>query len=249
VTVDARAAAAWGTDASAYERARPGWPPAALDWLWDRLRLGAGARVLDLAAGTGKLTRALEARAGDVVAVEPLAGMRAQLERAAPGAQILAGTAQALPVPDASVDAIFVAEAFHWFATREVLTEMRRVLRPGGGLGLLWNLEQWDDLPWAADVERALPGAHGTGRHHPTRRATWDVLDAYAGFRAAADRRFAHTHALTADGFIELVGTWSRVANLPAAERDEVLDRVRANVPREGVRLRYETLAVAVSAV
>src|SRR3954463_6409624 len=101
--------------AAEYERGRPGWPAAALDAMADRLGLHASSTVLDLAAGTGKLTRLLVPRFATVIAVEPLDGMRAVLERVVPGVRALAGTAESIPLEDASVDAVVVAEAFHWF--------------------------------------------------------------------------------------------------------------------------------------
>lgn len=225
VSVDARAAAAWSADASTYERVRPGWPAAALDWLCADLT--AGAPVLDLAAGTGKLTRALVARGFAVTAVEPLPGMRAQLERVAP--VVLDGVAEAIPCDDGAFAMVFVAEAFHWFDAAAAVAEMRRVAPRAG---LLWNLERWDAEPWSDGLEAVL----GPGRgHHPGRRATWDAL---GGGEA---RRFPHTRTVGADDFADLVGTWSRVA--ARLDRDALLDRVRALVP-DPVDLRYETLAV-----
>ena len=95
--------------------------------------------MLDLAAGTGKLTRVLAEHADDVVAVEPLDGMRRVLERRLPHVRVLAGTAEAIPLADGAVDAVFVAEAFHWFDLPRAVAEIARVLRPGGGLAVLWN--------------------------------------------------------------------------------------------------------------
>ena len=117
------------TVADAYERARPGYAPAAVEWIAERLPFG---RVLDLAAGTGKLTRQLVARGADVVAVEPGEEMRAVLARVVPGVEVLAGSAEAIPLPDESVDTVTVAQAFHWFRAEEALAEIHRVLRPGG---------------------------------------------------------------------------------------------------------------------
>ena len=121
--------------AEEYERGRPGYADAALD----ALGLPADSVVLDLAAGTGKLTRQLVPRFARVIAVEPLDGMRAQLERVVPGAEALVGTAESIPLDDDSVDAVFVAEAFHWFGTSAALDEIARVLRPGGTLAVLFN--------------------------------------------------------------------------------------------------------------
>jgi SAM-dependent methyltransferase len=240
VSVDPNAVASWAQDAAGYERARPGWPPAALDWLGARLPLDG--TVLDLAAGTGKLTRLLLARAARVIAVEPLAGMRAQLARTAPAAEILDGHAAGIPLADASVDAVLVAEAFHWFATPQTLAEVRRVLRPGGGLGLMWNLEQFDpDEPWVRRLVEVLPDRVNL---HPTPRATWDVLTEDAGFGAAQSTRVGHAHALDATGLADLVGSWSRVATRPAEERAALHERLLTVAPA-GVRLHYETLVVA----
>jgi SAM-dependent methyltransferase len=243
MTVPDQAAAAWGTDASSYERARPGWPADALDWLWSELALDAGSAVLDLAAGTGKLTRELVLRGSAVTAVEPLAGMRAELERSVPQADIREGTADAIPLDAGSVDAVFVAEAFHWFAAPATVAEIRRVLRPGAGLGLLWNLEQWQDLPWVGGLGPVL---HGTsGGRHPTKRATWDVLDTAPGYEAPVSQRFRHEHVLDPDGVADLIGSWSRVAILPEDRRLAIRDGVRAIVPAGGASLPYETVAVA----
>lgn len=225
VSVDARAAGAWGEDAAAYERVRPGWPPAALDWLWAELGLGDGAVVLDLAAGTGKLTAALASRAR-VIAVEPLAGMRAQN----PHDDVREGTAQAIPVEDGAVDAVFVGEAFHWFGNPEAIAEIRRVT---DRLALLWNFETWQDEPWLPRLAEVLPT--GVATHHPTPRGTWDALDV-----PVRQARFPHRHRV--DDFGALVGTWSRVANL--GDPAPVLARARALVP-DPIELPYETLAVA----
>jgi SAM-dependent methyltransferase len=224
--VDMRAQAAWGDDASAYERARPGWPPEALDWLF--AELGRPKVVLDLAAGTGKLTGALAERAERVIAVEPLAAMRAQNPH-----PCVEGTAQAIPVDDGAVDAVFVGEAFHWFANHEAWAEIRRVSR--GGLAVLWNFELWQDEPWLPELAQALPT--GVATHHPTPRGTWDVIDV-----PVRERRFRHRHHV--EDFGALVGTWSRVANLD--DPTPVIARARELVPG-AVDLDYETLAVAAS--
>jgi ubiquinone/menaquinone biosynthesis C-methylase UbiE len=121
--------------AEEYDRGRPAWPEAVLD----AVPVEPGATVLDLGAGTGKLTETLARRFDRVVAVEPLAAMRAYLERRVPAAEALDGRAEAIPLPDASVDAVFAGQSFHWFATDAAVGEIARVLRPGGVLALLWN--------------------------------------------------------------------------------------------------------------
>jgi SAM-dependent methyltransferase len=138
VTIDP-AAQSFASVAGVYERARPEYPEAAVDWLASRLDLGPGRTVVDLAAGTGKLTRMLVPTRARVIAVEPVPEMLAELRRAAPEAQALQGTAEAIPLPDAGADAVTVAQAFHWFDPPRALREIARVLRPGGRLGLIWN--------------------------------------------------------------------------------------------------------------
>src|SRR5918912_750908 len=138
--VDPHAERGFGSGAEEYERHRPGWPPEAIERALAELGIAPGATVVDLAAGTGKLTRELVPRVARVVAVEPSADMLGRLEVVVPEAEAVAGTADAIPLADASADGVLVAEAFHWFATPAAVAEIARVLRPGGGLALLWNL-------------------------------------------------------------------------------------------------------------
>jgi len=128
-------ATSFGVAAEAYERGRPPYPDAAIDWLVP----AHATRVLDLGAGTGKLTRQLRERGLDVIAVEPSAGMREQLRRAVPGVPVLGGKAEQLSLASGSVDAILVAQAWHWVEPSLAIPEAARVLAPGGRLGLLWN--------------------------------------------------------------------------------------------------------------
>ncbi|MEO5576999.1 MAG: class I SAM-dependent methyltransferase, partial [Gaiellaceae bacterium] len=141
-------ASSFGRAAEEYEQGRPGYAEAALD----AVGLAADAVVLDLAAGTGKLTRQLVRRFARVLAVEPLGGMRAVLDRVVPEAEALSGTATEIPLEDASLDAVFVGEAFHWFATEATLRELARVLRPGGTLAILFNQSE-------GEIEPPLPAA------------------------------------------------------------------------------------------
>ncbi|HEY6698111.1 MAG TPA: methyltransferase domain-containing protein [Acidimicrobiales bacterium] len=133
------AALGFDSNAAAYERARPSYPAEVVAHVVGHGAIGPGRRVIDLAAGTGKLTRLLVPTGADVVAVEPVAGMRAQLVAALPAIDVLDGTAEDLPLPDDSADAVTVAQAFHWFDVPLALAEIRRVLHPGGHLFLVWN--------------------------------------------------------------------------------------------------------------
>jgi ubiquinone/menaquinone biosynthesis C-methylase UbiE len=153
--IDELAAQGFSSVADVYERSRPGYAPEAVAWLCERLRIGCGRVVLDLGAGTGKLTRQLVFTGANLIAVEPLEEMRAELARTVPDAEAKAGTAEQIPLADASVDAVVSAQAFHWFDTERALAEIHRVLRSGGSLGLIWNTRDLAD-PVQATVDEML---------------------------------------------------------------------------------------------
>jgi SAM-dependent methyltransferase len=151
-----RQAASFDRAAVVYERSRPEYPAEAVDWL-----LPAGATtVLDLGAGTGKLTRALAARGLEVFAVDPSPKMLEQLRAAIPGATVSVGTAEDIPLADASVDAIVVGQAWHWVDQDAALPSVARVLRPGGTLGLVWNIRD-DRVPWVVRLTAVMHPAEG----------------------------------------------------------------------------------------
>ena len=130
-----------------YNSARPDYPIEAVEYLVATLHLDTSSRVLDLGAGTGIFSRQILAHVGRLTAVDPSASMRESFRAATPGVEILDGSDVSIPLGDASVDAVFVAQAFHWFDAPEALLEIRRVLRPDGGLGLVWN-ERDESVPW-----------------------------------------------------------------------------------------------------
>jgi SAM-dependent methyltransferase len=164
-------AEAFAEAADSYDRARPGYEDEPLDWAFRELGLDAGSVVLDLAAGTGKLSRALAPRADLLIAVEPLPGMRRVLAARAPEATLLDGTAEQIPLGDGSVDAVFVGEAFHWFDGARALPEIHRVLRPTGGLALLWHNVSWHErASWSDQFEarlREVPAPHVRPENRP----------------------------------------------------------------------------------
>jgi SAM-dependent methyltransferase len=153
--VSAEQAKSFQRAAEAYERGRPGWPPELLDVV----PVADDATVLDLAAGTGKLTRVLAARYARVIAVEPLAELRAILAEVVPQAEPLPGVAEAIPLDDASVDAAFTGQAFHWFANDVAVAEIARVLRPGGVFARFWN-ESAEPDPLPPEYVRRLDELH-----------------------------------------------------------------------------------------
>jgi SAM-dependent methyltransferase len=241
-----RHAASFGRVADAYDRGRPPYPPAALAWLTDELGVTVASTVLDLAAGTGKLTDALVPLAGRVIAVEPLAEMRRVLSARRPGVEVMAGRAEGIPLGDGSVDAVFVAAAFHWFDAEVALDEIHRVLRPGGGLGLLWNRPEWEGEPWYADFTTMLDRAREE-EEAPNRYVAGEwraALERSPAFGPVRKREFRHVHRVTREGFLARVASWSVFAVLPDAEREELLGAVGGLLDERGISeldLRYRT--------
>jgi YihY family inner membrane protein len=214
-------AKAFGDAAELYDRVRPGYPPAAIDWLTRVLDLGPERTVLDLAAGTGKLTVPLLATEARVVAVEPSEGMLAVLRRAALGAEALPGTAERIPLDDASVDAVVVGQAFHWFDHDVALPEIHRVLRPGGALALVWNRRDLDH-PAHAALERAIaPWGSETPRH---RDRPWvPALERTSLFEPLAEEELPNDQELPPGGLVERAASISYMAALPEETRREAL--------------------------
>ena len=209
---------------AAYERGRPGYPAEAVDELVRVLGVGPGATVLDLAAGSGKLTRQLVPAGAALLAVEPSAAMRERLAGLAPGVRVLAGTAEAVPVPDGAVDAVTVAQAFHWFDGPKAVAELHRVLRPGGRVGLLWNVRD-ESVPWMAAVTAILDRHAGAAPRY--RDGRWRAaFDAAAGFTPLQVRRFRHRHQLDRAALADRFASISFVAALPDPTRARVLAEV-----------------------
>lgn len=227
------AARGFDAGAEAYERARPGYPAACVDWLVAELRmLEADAPVLDLAAGTGKFTRELVARGVDCVAVEPVAGMRAGFAAVLPDVPILDGAAEAIPLDEASVSSIIVAQAFHWFRHDEALAEMHRVLRPGGRIGIVWNVRD-EREPWVAALTELLaPYERADGVKVPRHREEqWRApLESTSLFTRVASRDLEHAQEMDVDGLVERIASVSFVAVLDEDERAAVLANVRSLV-------------------
>lgn len=211
--IDEQQASSFGLAAQAYERGRPGYPDAALDWL-----LPAGAMdVVDLGAGTGKLTRALLDRELTVVAVEPSDGMRAELTAALPGVTALAGTGERIPLPDRSADAVLVAQAWHWVDPAAGVPEVARVLRPGGRLGVIWNFRD-ESVDWVAALGRSMRSLADD--------PTVMEVELDPPFGPVERHMVPWRHRTTPDGLRDLVASRSYVITAPPAERRRVLVEV-----------------------
>jgi len=214
-----------------YERGRPSYGDEVVACLTRTLRLGPGRRALDLAAGTGKLTRALTSTGADLVAVEPVAEMRARIVETLPEAHVLAGTAESIPLPAGSVDAVAAAQAFHWFRGDEALAEIHRVLRPRGRLGLVWNARD-ESEPWVAGLTEILERYRGDTPSFRT--GAWrEAFERTELFAPLEHARFRLEHELDPAGVVARVTSVSFVAALPERGRAHVVEEVLALLANE----------------
>lgn len=216
----------FGRDADTYERSRPTYPPEVVSWLSEHLRVRPGSAVGDLAAGTGKLTRLLVPTGAEIVAIEPVAGMREVFRRVLGGIPVVAGTAEAMPFRHSTFDAVTVAQAFHWFDADAAFGELARVLRPGGRVAMIWNARDrsvdWVDRAWAIidRVEKAAPWRdHDMGAD--------PALGDRPGFTPAVAATFHHEQFCTPDEVVERFRGVSHVAVLPLEDQAAVLDELR----------------------
>jgi len=232
--------------ADSYERGRPDYAAAAVRFVAAELGLRRGRTVVDLGCGTGKLTRALLPFGAAVVGVEPTGGMRRVFERELPTTIVLDGVAEAIPLPDGFADAVVAAQAFHWFRPRPSLREIRRVLRRGGGLGLLWNV-RLATTPVSRRINELLHRRREMAARAPGR--PWKAVFAEGGhgFGRLRRRRFAHQQVVDGATLVERVLSVSVVASLRPSARREVAEEVRRILADEGVaagdpvRIPYRT--------
>lgn len=218
-------AAHFGSAADAYERGRPEHPPEVVALIAGELGLEEGARVLDLGAGTGKLTRGLTEAGFEVTAVEPLGGMRDVLARRAPRATVLEGLAERIPAADSSMDAVTVADAFHWFDPQPALAEIRRVLRPGGGHASLNAFPDWSEFAagkgiaeWIASTRPEHPFFDGPSWAERVREAP--------GWLEPWEAQVTISRPTSAEGIVAYLASISFVAGMPPGEREEWLGHV-----------------------
>lgn len=225
-SVHEAAAHGFGAVADEYERARPDYPRAAVERLIDELgALGSERRLLDLGAGTGKLTRMLEGQR--VVAVEPVASMREHFARVLPDVPLVAALAEELPFAPASFASVVCAQAFHWFDGRRALGEIHRVLEPGGRLALVWNVKD-ESVPWVRELGDILRPYQDRVPQETTgewRRAFEAESELFA---TPQEERFPHAQPLDGPGLVERYASASYIAVLPDAERLSVLARIRS---------------------
>ena len=225
-----------------YERGRPSYATGAVAHVIERLGLGPGSVVLDLGAGTGKLSRALAAAGTTVIALDPSEAMLAELRAAAPGVRTLVGRAESIPLESESVDAVVAAQAFHWFDATAALPEIRRVLRPGGSLALLWNKRDEADPAQLLLAELTDP---------PERQAPrgWQLdIPAILGESGLFDEvetfEFPHVQAIDDEGFVDRLHSSSYVASLPPERRSSLEAQLRERLAELGSphALAFKTL-------
>jgi SAM-dependent methyltransferase len=228
-----------------YERGRPSYPSEVVDIPG----LPAVSAVLDLGAGTGKLTRLLVTTFGRVVAVEPAEAMRRHLAQHCPDAEVLTGSAEEIPLADASVDAVFAAEAFHWFDYERALTEIARVVRPRGALVLMWNLPAGPTEPSIPAVDQLVRERaprdleYDPGDLNSSRYASGEWRAAFTGspFEELHEARLPNPQTLDRDGLVAFLASMGWIADLPDADRLPLLETIRSLLVADEYRRPWET--------
>jgi MOSC domain-containing protein YiiM/SAM-dependent methyltransferase len=219
------AAKGFAAGADAYERGRPEYSPEAIERLIVELGIGTGSRVLDLAAGTGKLTRQLVDTGAELVAVEPIAEMRAKLIEALPNVEAIEGTAERIPLPNYSVDAVVVGQAFHWFDSIRAVSEIRRVLRPDGGVGLIWQVRD-TSRPWTERLDQIIDRADDG--HPRFRTGAWrEGFDRTALFEPLQTATYQTVQRGSPETIVDRVASISYIAAMAESRRQVILAEVR----------------------
>lgn len=242
------AADGFAAQAAAYVAGRPDYPSEIGGWLADDVGAGPGRTVVDLGAGTGKFTTLLRGTDANVIAVEPVDAMRAELTRLDPDIDARRGTAQDIPLSEGAADAVVCAQSFHWFAGPEALGEIRRVLRPRGVLGLVWNIRD-ESVPWVAALTAILKPYEGDAPRQSS--GVWRDLFPGHGFGPLLERSYNHSHSGPPERVIvDRSISVSFIAALPRSEQDKVRERLRgliADTPelagKNVVTFPYVTLA------
>jgi SAM-dependent methyltransferase len=225
VPVHPQAAVGFGLGAAAYERGRPEHPPETIDCLVRELSLSSRTTAIELGAGTGKLTRLLAPRVGRYLAVEPVRPMREQFVAQVPGVPLVGGVAEALPLHPASAQVVLAANAFHWFDTAAALAEIRRVLRPGGQLGIVFSVRD-ESVRWVAQMSEIFD-RYGRGALRRKWSRWREVVDATPGFGPLEERRFRFEHVGTRETTVDRFLSVSFIATLPEEDRRRAMDEFR----------------------
>jgi ubiquinone/menaquinone biosynthesis C-methylase UbiE len=211
--------------AKAYERARPDYPEAAVKFVARTFDLGPGKIVVDVAAGTGKWTRRLLDTGATVVAVEPLPAMRQVFEEAVPTVPVFAGTAEATGLPDASADLVTVAQAFHWFDVPSALNEFKRILRPGGGLAIIWNVRK-EGTGWRLRARHLLDEYRPKTYGHYSGKGWKKAFTPDSGFSRLHVWRYANHQTLDRSAIEDRYRSLSYVSALPPKRLEELMRRL-----------------------
>ncbi|QKJ61178.1 class I SAM-dependent methyltransferase [Serratia fonticola] len=236
------AAAGYQANADRYVLGRPDYPAEIAVWLREVLELQPGKTVIDLGAGTGKFTPRLLETGANVIAVEPVAQMLEKLAAAFPQVKTLAGTAESLPLPDESVDAVVCAQSFHWFATRQALAEIQRVLKPGGKLGLVWNMRD-ARVGWVRKLNQIVDRHEGDAPRFYT--GEWRRLFPSPGFAQLQEQVFMLGHSGAPEDVIyNRVRSTSFIAALPQQQQEQVIEQIRQLVVEEEELRGKDTLTV-----
>jgi len=216
-------------DASDYDALRPEYAPEAVAWVAERVGIGVGSSVVDLAAGTGRLSGRFVQLGVDVVAVEPAANMRAVLQERFPTVRSLVARAESMPFDDGSVDAVVVGNAFHHFDREVAMAEIHRVLRPEGGLAVFWawpDEEEQLKIPGVRAIHEAIEATRGESAIMSAHRSWADLPATVVGFDPFERREFPATHVVPAARLADLYATSSDIVSLPDATRAGLLDRI-----------------------
>jgi len=236
------AAEGYQANADRYVKGRPDYPPEVADWLRGTIGLHAGMTAVDLGAGTGKFTPRLVDTGASVIAIEPVAKMLEKLSATLPQVKALAGTAESIPLPDNSVDAIVCAQSFHWFSTPQAMAEIHRVLKPGGKLAMIWNMRDIR-VSWVNKMNQIADRHEGDAPRFYT--GEWRKQFPFNGFAPLEEQTFGFGHTGPVEDVIyNRVRSTSFIAALPAQQQDEVIAEIRQMVEGEAALQGKEIVTV-----